>query len=149
MGISDVDAVLTTREFVKFIRLFGINIHDKPETADTPLGIRSSAGKLFGNTGGVAEAAIRRRIGLLTGEELVKFRIPEIRGLKGHKETRIKIGDMELGVAVVNGLANARILMDEIKSGKKGYPAYRGNGAHALVVAWEVADSQLTWMKMC
>ncbi len=59
-GISDVDAVLTTREFVKFIRLFGINVHElEPETANNPLGIRSSAGKIFGNTGGVAEAAIR------------------------------------------------------------------------------------------
>jgi NADH-quinone oxidoreductase subunit G/NADP-reducing hydrogenase subunit HndD len=115
-GISDVDAVLTTREFIKFIKLFGINIHElEPETADTPLGIRTSAGKLFGNTGGVAEAAIRTTYYSLTGKELVQFKIPEIRGLKGQKETRLKIGELEVGVAVVNGLANAKKLLDEVK----------------------------------
>ncbi len=119
-GISDVDAVLTTREFVRLIRLFGINIHDlEPETADNPMGMRSSAGKIFGNTGGVAEAAIRTAYYKLTGNELTKFMIPEVRGLKGRKETRIKIGDLEVGVAVVNGLANARELLDEVMSGRK------------------------------
>ncbi|HUW94018.1 MAG TPA: NADH-dependent [FeFe] hydrogenase, group A6 [Bacteroidales bacterium] len=119
-GISDVDAVITTREFVKFIRLFGINMHEiEPETADTPMGIRTSAGKLFGNTGGVAEAAVRTAFYILTGREVVNFKIPEIRGLKEHKETRIKIGDLDIGVAVVSGLANARKLLDQIKAGRK------------------------------
>jgi len=119
-GISDVDAVLTTREFIKFIKLFGINIHDlKPETANNPLGIRSSAGKIFGNTGGVAEAAIRTAHYKLTGKELVQFKVPEIRGLKGRKETKVKIGDLEVGIAVVNGLANAKQLLEEVKSGRE------------------------------
>jgi iron-only hydrogenase group A len=119
-GISDVDAVLTTREFIRLIKLFGINMHEiDPETADTPMGIRTSAGKLFGNSGGVAEAAIRTAHRILTGHELVKFRIPEIRGLKGRKETRIQINGQEIGVAVVNGLANARVLLEEIRAGRK------------------------------
>lgn len=118
-GITDVDAVLTTRELVKFIKLFGINMDEiEPETADSPLGIRSSAGKLFGASGGVAEAAIRTAYYTLTGEELVKFKIPEIRGLKGQKETFLEIGDLKIGVAVVNGLANAKHLLDEIKAGR-------------------------------
>lgn len=118
-GISDVDAVLTTREFVKLIKLFGINIHElDPEVANNPLGIRSSAGKIFGNSGGVAEAAIRTAYYKLTGKELVQFKIPEIRGFKGRKETRLKIGDLEVGVAVVNGLGNAKQLLDEIKAGR-------------------------------
>ncbi|MBN2236423.1 MAG: iron hydrogenase small subunit [Bacteroidales bacterium] len=119
-GISDVDAVLTTREFVKFVKLFGINMHEmQGETADSPLGIRTSAGKLFGASGGVAEAAIRTAYHTLTGSELVKFKIPEIRGLKGQKETQLQIGDLKIGVAVVNGLANAKKLLDEIKAGRK------------------------------
>jgi iron-only hydrogenase group A len=119
-GISDVDAVLTTREFVKFIKLFGINLHEiEPETADSPMGIRTSAGKLFGNTGGVAEAAIRTAFHSLTGREIENLKIPEIRGLKGQKETRIQIGNLEIGVAVVNGLANARKLLDQVKAGSK------------------------------
>ncbi|MCD4770148.1 MAG: [FeFe] hydrogenase, group A [Bacteroidales bacterium] len=118
-GISDVDAVLTTREFVKFVRLFGINMHAiESETADSPLGIRTTAGKIFGASGGVAEAAIRTAYYTLTGDELVQFKIPELRGLKGQKETRVTIGDLEIGVAVVNGLANAKKLLDEIKAGR-------------------------------
>ncbi len=118
-GISDVDAVLTTREFVKFVKLFGINMHEiESETADSPLGIRTTAGKIFGASGGVAEAAIRTAYYMLTGDELVQFKIPELRGFKGQKETRLKIGDLEIGVAVVNGLANAKKLLDEIKAGR-------------------------------
>ncbi len=118
-GVTDVDAVLTTREFVKFVKLFGINMHEiESETADSPLGIRTSAGKLFGASGGVAEAAIRTAYYTLTGEELVQFKIPEIRGLKGQKETQLQIGDLKIGVAVVNGLVNAKKLLDEIKAGR-------------------------------
>ncbi|MEE4214484.1 MAG: NADH-dependent [FeFe] hydrogenase, group A6 [Bacteroidales bacterium] len=119
-GISDVDAVLTTREFVKFIRLFGVNIHElEPETSDNPMGIRSTAGKIFGNSGGVAEAAIRTAHYKLTGKELVKFKIPGIRGLKGRKETILDVDGLHIGVAVVNGLANARELLLEVKAGRK------------------------------
>ncbi|MBI9036696.1 MAG: iron hydrogenase small subunit [Bacteroidales bacterium] len=119
-GISDVDAVITTRELAQFIRLYGIDIHNiEPEIADSPLGVRSSAGKLFGATGGVMEAAVRTTYYKLTGEELINFRIPEARGLKKRKEIKLKIGDLEIGLAVVNGLANAKILLDEIKAGRK------------------------------
>ncbi len=118
-GISDVDAVLTTRELVKFIRLYGVNMLDiEPEVADSPLGTGTSAGKLFGTSGGVAEAAIRTAYYKLTGTELLNFRIPEIRGFKNRKEAKIKIGDLELGVAVVNGLGNAKKLLDEISAGR-------------------------------
>ncbi len=118
-GITDVDAVLSTRELVRMIRLYGIEIDKlEPETADSPLGVRSSAGKLFGNTGGVMEAAIRTAYYKLTGKDLVNFRIPEIRGFKGRKETRIRIGDLELGVAVVSGLRNAHLLLEEIRNGR-------------------------------
>ncbi len=49
----------------------------------------------------------------------MQFKIPEIRGLNGRKEARISIGDIEVGVAVVNGLANAKKLLDEIRNGRK------------------------------
>ncbi|MCF8296195.1 MAG: [FeFe] hydrogenase, group A [Saprospiraceae bacterium] len=118
-GITDVDAVLTTREFGQLIRLYGIDIQNiDPEMADSPHGQRSTAGKLFGASGGVMEAAIRTAYNTLTGKELLKFKINEVRGLKGRKEAKIKIGELELGVAVVNGLANAKKLLDEIKNGR-------------------------------
>lgn len=118
-GISDIDAVLTTRELVDFFRLFGIRIDKlEAETADSPHGFRSSAGKLFGVTGGVMEAALRTAYFSLTKKELPKFTIDEIRGLSGRKEMHIEIDGIKLGVAVVDGLTNAKILLDEIRNGR-------------------------------
>jgi iron-only hydrogenase group A len=118
-GLTDVDAVLTTRELVDLIHMFGIDMNQlEPENADSPMGLRSSAGKLFGVSGGVMEAALRTAYYKLTGQEMVQLRIEDIRGMKGRKESRIRIGDLEIGVAVVSGLANARILLDEIRAGR-------------------------------
>jgi NADH-quinone oxidoreductase subunit G/NADP-reducing hydrogenase subunit HndD len=119
-GISDIDAVLTTRELVDFFRLFGVGLDKlEAETADSPHGIRSSAGKLFGVSGGVMEAALRTTYFKLTKKELPQFKINEVRGLAGRKETHIRINDLNVGVAVVDGLTNANILLDEIRNGRK------------------------------
>ncbi len=118
-GISDMDTVLTTREFTQLINLYGLDMKKlDPEIADTPHGVRSSAGKLFGASGGVMEAAIRTAYFKITGEELIDFQVNEIRGLKGRKETKVKAGDLELGVAVVSGLENAKELLDDIRNGR-------------------------------
>jgi len=118
-GISDVDAVLTTRELARLIRLYGIDIQNiSPEIADSPLGTRSSAGKIFGVSGGVMEAAIRSAHYFITGKELVKFQVKAVRGLEGRKEAKIIIDSLEIGVAVVSGLKNAEILMEEIRKGR-------------------------------
>jgi len=118
-GISDVDAVLTTRELAKFFKLFGVDMFNiKPELVDSPLGFRSTAGKLFGASGGVMEAAIRTAYHTLTGKEMVDFQLTALRGFEGRKETKLNINGLELGVAVVNGMANAKKLLDEIKAGK-------------------------------
>jgi len=119
-GVSDIDAVLTTRELVDFFRLFGVTIDKlEPETADSPHGIRSSAGKLFGVSGGVMEAALRTAYFRITKKEPSNFRISDVRGLKGRKESRVRINDLDLGIAVVNGLSNAKVLLDEIRGGRK------------------------------
>ena len=116
----DVDAVLTTRELARIIRMRGIDFNAlTPDTADTPFGERSTAGKLFGASGGVMEAAVRTAHFLLTGREMENLKIQALRGLTGIKEARVKIGDLEVGVAVVSGLANARRLLDEIRAGRK------------------------------
>ncbi len=118
-GITDVDAVLTTRELIMMFKRFGIDLQQlEPEPTDSPLGARSSAGKLFGATGGVAEAAIRTAYWMVTGHELKQFKVEGIRGLKGRKETRINIDGLEIGVAVANGLANAKELLEEIRNGR-------------------------------
>jgi NADH-quinone oxidoreductase subunit G/NADP-reducing hydrogenase subunit HndD len=118
-GISDVDAVLTTRELAKLIRLHGIDLRNlEPELADSPLGMHSSAGKIFGTSGGVMEAAIRTAYFRLTGSELMQYKIEPVRGQEGRKETKIEINGTTLGFAVVSGLKNAEILLEEIKNGR-------------------------------
>jgi iron-only hydrogenase group A len=117
--IPDVDYVLTTRELGQLLRTFGVDLLAMtPEAADTPFGERSSAGKIFGASGGVMEAAVRTACYLLTGQELAKPELQPLRGMKGAKEIRAKIGDLEVGAAVVSGLGNARKLLDEILAGR-------------------------------
>ncbi|MHB0946517.1 MAG: NADH-dependent [FeFe] hydrogenase, group A6 [Sedimentisphaerales bacterium] len=118
--VPDVDYVLTTRELAQLFRRYGLELGAMtPDTADTPFGERTSAGKIFGATGGVMEAAVRSAYFLLTGQEYPEEKIPAVRGLKGHKEVKLKIGDLEVGAAVVSGLGNARKLLDEIRAGRK------------------------------
>lgn len=118
-GLSDIDAVLTTRELIDMIRWYGIDMRNiRPEIADSPLGAHSSAGKIFGASGGVMQAAIRTAYKMLTGKELVQYKVDQVWGLAGRKETKIQINDLELGVAVVSGLANAKVLLDEIRNGR-------------------------------
>ncbi|NMB74890.1 MAG: 2Fe-2S iron-sulfur cluster binding domain-containing protein [Myxococcales bacterium] len=118
--VPDVDYVLTTRELADLFRLCGVDPAAlEPEGADTPFGERSSAGKLFGASGGVMEAAIRSAYFLITGSELSELKIQEVRGLKGIKEARVKIGDLELCAAVASSLGNARKLLDEVRAGRK------------------------------
>ncbi|MBN2210077.1 MAG: iron hydrogenase small subunit [Sedimentisphaerales bacterium] len=118
-GVSDVDAVLTTRELARIIRMKGLALNAlAPSAADSPFGQRSTAGKLFGATGGVMEAAVRTAFYLLTGEDMPDPKISALRGMKNRKEASITIGDLNIGVAVVGGLGEARKLLEEIKRGR-------------------------------
>ncbi len=119
-GTPDVDAVLTTRELARFIRQRGIDMSAlSPDTADTPFGQRSTAGKIVGTSGGVMEAALRTAYWLITGKDMEDPKIQDVRGHKGIKETRITIDGLELGFAVASGLGNARKLLEEIRAGRK------------------------------
>ena len=118
--IPDVDYVLTTRELGQLLRMFGIDLAAmEPEGADTPFGERSSAGKIFGASGGVMEAAVRSAYFLITGKEYPDLKIQPIRGMHGCKDVRLNIDGLELGAAVVSGLGQARKLLDQIKAGRK------------------------------
>ncbi len=117
--VPDVDYVLTTRELGQLLRIYGIDLLAlSPQVADTPFGERTTAGKIFGASGGVMEAAIRTAHYLLTGQELPKAEIQPLRGMKSAKEIRAKIGELEVGAAVVSGLGNARKLLDQIRAGR-------------------------------
>jgi iron-only hydrogenase group A len=118
--VPDVDYVMTTRELAQLLRIFGVDLPAMaPQAPDTPFGERSTAGKIFGASGGVMEAAIRTAHYLLTGQELAKPEIQPLRGMKGLKEIHVVIGKLEVGAAVVSGLMNARKLLDQIRAGRK------------------------------
>ncbi len=118
-GEPDIDAVLTTRELAQMIRMKGLDLHSlPPDTADTPFGRRSTAGKLFGASGGVMEAALRTAYYLLTGKDMENPKIQALRGFQGIKEARIRIGELDIGAAVVSGLGNARKLLAAIRAGR-------------------------------
>ncbi|HPF36120.1 MAG TPA: [FeFe] hydrogenase, group A [Candidatus Krumholzibacteria bacterium] len=117
--LNDVDAVLTTRELASLMRRRGLRLGDAPaEHADLPFGTRSGAGKIFGASGGVMEAAVRTAHKLLTGEDPPVLELAGLRGRAGIREMRLAAGGLELGLAVVNGLGHARRLLDEIEAGR-------------------------------
>jgi len=119
-GYPDIDAVLTTRELATLIRKHGIDLASlTPENGDDPLAERSSAGKIFGTTGGVMEAAIRTAHFLISGKELENLDVKAVRDLAGVKEASVTVNGLTVGVAVASGLANARKLLEQIKAGRK------------------------------
>jgi len=122
-GNQDVDAVLTTREAAQMMREAGVvdfaNLPDEP--FDEPLGIATGAAVIFGATGGVMEAALRTVYEVVTGETLADVNFVAVRGLEGVKEATVKVGDLDVKVAVASGLSNARKLMDLIMEGKADY----------------------------
>jgi NADH-quinone oxidoreductase subunit G/NADP-reducing hydrogenase subunit HndD len=118
--VQDVDYVLTTREAGLLLRMSGVGMMGlEPEAPDTPFGERSTAGKIFGASGGVMEAAVRSAHFLITGKELPSLDIQPLRGLDGAKELKANIGGVEVGAAVVSGLGNARALLEQIRAGRK------------------------------
>lgn len=118
-GLSDIDASLTTRELVRIIKMAGIDLAKIPAgESDQPFGERSTAGKLFGGSGGVMEAAVRTAHFMLTGKELELEALTPVRNGSGFSEAQLEIGDLKLGIAVVSGLKNARDLMEQIRNGR-------------------------------
>lgn len=119
-GRADIDAVLTTRELARLLRRRGVTLQNlTAQAADSPFGERATAGKIFGASGGVMEAALRTAYHLLTGAELDDPRFLALRGPKGFKEAAVKIGDLTIQVAVVSGLAQASQLLDEVRRGTR------------------------------
>jgi iron-only hydrogenase group A len=118
--VPDVDYVLTTREAAQLLRVSGVGMVGlEPEAADTPFGERSTAGKIFGASGGVMEAAVRTANWMITGKDLPELKLTPLRGLEGAKELKANIGGVEIGAAVVSGLGNARNLVEQIRSGRR------------------------------
>lgn len=122
-GLSDVDAVLTTRELARMIKRAGIMFNRLPdEEFDADLmGDYTGAGVIFGVTGGVMEAALRTVYYVLTGKEHEAVKFEDVRGFEGIREASIDINGTTVNVAVAHGMKNAKVLLDEIKEGKSKY----------------------------
>ena len=118
-GYKDVDYVLTTREAAGMMKEAGIDLPNlESDQFDDPFGITTGAAVIFGNTGGVMEAALRTAYELITGETLGDVNIEAVRGMDGVREATIQVGDLPVKAAVAHGLANAREVLEGIKSGR-------------------------------
>ncbi len=118
-GVPNVDYVLTTQEIIQMIKESGIVFEDlEPEAVDMAYGWMSGAAVIFGVTGGVTEAVLRRVSNNKSNVGLRQIAYTGIRGLNGVKETTIPFGDKQLRIAVVSGLKNTTDLIERIKGGE-------------------------------
>ena len=121
-GLPDVDVVITTRELARMIKQANINFMQLPdEEFDDLLGESSGASVIFGATGGVMEAALRTAYEVITGKELADVNFTAVRGVEGIKEASVKVGDLDVNVAVASSTSMAAKLLDAVKRGEKNY----------------------------
>ena len=121
-GEQNVDYVLTTTEITRMIQEAGIDLAQvQPEALDMPFGLSSGAGAIFGVTGGVTEAVLRRLVNSSRSEDLEEISFSGIRGVDGIKEAKVNLNGREVKIAVVNGLGCAQELLDKMKAGEAYY----------------------------
>ena len=123
-GLRDMDAVITTRELAKWAKEEGVDFASLEDSAyDDYMGEGSGAGVIFGNTGGVMEAALRTAYELITGKEAPAplLDLQPVRGYEGIREASLDVDGLTVNVAVVYGTANVRQMIERVKSGEKQY----------------------------
>ena len=118
-GLPDIDVSVTTRELARMISRAGIIFNDLPDGKFDE--IASTAGLIFGTTGGVMEAALRTVIKMVTGKEAENLDFLEVRGIAGIKEASYELNGKTVRVATASGLSNVKQLLEMIKSGEKQY----------------------------
>ncbi|MCD7898339.1 MAG: [FeFe] hydrogenase, group A [Bacteroides sp.] len=121
-GVPEVDHVLTTEGLGRMIHETGIQLRKlEPESFDMPLGFKTGAGVIFGNTGGVSEAVLRYAYEKLTGERLAQYDFQQVRGMEGIRTVELTLGEIHLKLGITHGLANAHKLCEQAKAGKSDY----------------------------
>ena len=121
-GLSNVDYTITTRELARMIKQANIDFVKLEDSGfDNPMGEATGAAAIFGTTGGVMEAALRTAQDILTGKDLEKIEFEQVRGKKQIRKATVEIAGKQIKVATASGLANARKVLEEIKSGKADY----------------------------
>ena len=118
----NTDDVITTQELIKMIKESGIIFRElQPESVDMPFGTMSGAGMIFGVTGGVTEAVLRKIASDNSRTTLAEIAYTGVRGMDSVKEAEIPFGDKTLRIAVVSGLGNAEAMLHKIKNGEVHY----------------------------
>ena len=121
-GEQDTDIVITTTELLRMIDNFGLDFATlDPEACDMPFGFGSGGGVIFGVTGGVTEAVLRRLTPDHRKETMHEIAECGVRGDEGIKEFTVPYEGMNLNICVASGLANARTVMEQVKNGEKEY----------------------------
>lgn len=121
-NLKTVDTVLTTRELARLLKSYGIDLKQLENTKlDNPLGESTGAGAIFGRNGGVMEAAIRTLYGIVNKEKLEKIEYTNKDKEGDIKEAKIKLGDKEINICIVQTLAKAKKILDDINNGKSKY----------------------------
>lgn len=121
-GEQDTDYVITTTELIQMIRTTGIDFANlEPESSDIPFGFGSGGGVIFGVAGGVTEAVIRRLAPDHNKATLENIAECGVRGDDFIREFSVPYNGMDVKICVVNGLANARTVMEQVKNGEKEY----------------------------
>jgi NADH-quinone oxidoreductase subunit G len=117
-GQPDVDHVLTTQELARMIDEAGLQFQKLPPGSfDMPLGFKTGAGIIFGNSGGVTEAVLRFAAEKITGRKLEDPDFHAVRGQDGVRLRTVTLGETTLNLAVVHGLQNARNLVEQVRRG--------------------------------
>ncbi len=158
-GVAEVDHVLTTQELARMIEEAGLRFMKlQPESFDMPMGFKTGAGVIFGNSGGVSEAVLRYASEKVTGRKLTNPDIHAVRGEDGLRIVEVPVGDITLKLGIVHGLKNARTLAEKARHGNCdldiievmacpggciGGPVSRcraiptfGSSAHAVFMMW-------------
>ena len=118
-GVPETDYVITTQELIQMIHKAGIVFEElEPEAVESVFSTCTGAGVIFGVTGGVTEAVLRRLSTDKSNKALMSIAFNDVRGMKGVKETTIPYGDKEVRIAIVSGLKNAESVIQALKNGE-------------------------------
>ncbi|EDM99349.1 hydrogenase, Fe-only [Pseudoflavonifractor capillosus ATCC 29799] len=121
-GWLPVDVSLTTRELGRMITRAGLLFQNLPDGEfDEMLGVSTGAATIFGASGGVMEAALRTVVEIVTKGEMKPLEFTEVRGMTGIKEASYDLPGKTVRVCVTSGLANAKKVLDGVKSGEMQY----------------------------
>ena len=121
-GVQNVDYVLTTTEVTHMIQESGIDLSIiSSEALDMPFGLASGAAAIFGVTGGVTEAVLRRIVNSSRQEDLEAIAYIGVRGAEEVKTLSVKVGERDVHIAIVNGLKAAGDLLTKMKNGEVYY----------------------------